>query len=236
MHPNVKVQGVTCTVRIIHDTSGNLSNFVEIQVINNHFQYKYIHKESMKWNIYPHMGSQTGTEEFTKSSHMRLVCDTANSHMYLIDFRIHLGFLDFFTRDAYVSYIRTEFFRLKNLFLVALEQLGDSLEEIRGSHGGNMLGPTYGASTPSEDQEEWTYVEGQSTTPSQPQPTSQVARGSNVTSQAMRQEPERPVRMEDAIWFKDEGVKECFDNKCTFNVEKKIILRGLEDSFPMVLE
>nr|UZH92874.1 putative chloroplast RF21 [Allium pallasii] len=39
-------------------------------------------------------------------------------------------------------------FWLKNLFLVALEQLGDSLEEIRGSaFGGNMLlggGPTYG--------------------------------------------------------------------------------------------
>nr|USG53036.1 hypothetical protein RF2 [Laportea bulbifera]USG53054.1 hypothetical protein RF2 [Laportea bulbifera] len=40
------------------------------------------------------------------------------------------------------------FFWLKNLFLVAREQLGDSLEEIRGSaSGGNMLGgggPTYG--------------------------------------------------------------------------------------------
>nr|YP_008999896.1 hypothetical chloroplast RF21 [Petrosavia stellaris]AGY95348.1 hypothetical chloroplast RF21 [Petrosavia stellaris] len=39
-------------------------------------------------------------------------------------------------------------FWLKNLFLVALEQLGDSLEEIRGSaSGGNILwggGPTYG--------------------------------------------------------------------------------------------
>nr|YP_009571813.1 hypothetical protein RF2 [Rivina humilis]YP_009571830.1 hypothetical protein RF2 [Rivina humilis]QBC69764.1 hypothetical protein RF2 [Rivina humilis]QBC69765.1 hypothetical protein RF2 [Rivina humilis] len=40
-------------------------------------------------------------------------------------------------------------FWLKNFFLVALEQLGDSLEEIRGSaSGGNMLlggGPAYGA-------------------------------------------------------------------------------------------
>ncbi|MCD9644311.1 Protein Ycf2 A, partial [Datura stramonium] len=36
-------------------------------------------------------------------------------------------------------------FWLKNLFLVTLEQLGDSLEEIRGSSSGdNMLGPTYG--------------------------------------------------------------------------------------------
>ncbi|KAL3500201.1 hypothetical protein ACH5RR_039294 [Cinchona calisaya] len=36
-------------------------------------------------------------------------------------------------------------FWLKNLFLVALEQLGDSLEEIRGfASGGNMLGPAYG--------------------------------------------------------------------------------------------
>nr|YP_011020530.1 Ycf2 [Knoxia roxburghii]YP_011020557.1 Ycf2 [Knoxia roxburghii]WQH62952.1 Ycf2 [Knoxia roxburghii]WQH62977.1 Ycf2 [Knoxia roxburghii] len=36
-------------------------------------------------------------------------------------------------------------FKFKNLFLVALEQLGDSLEEIRGSaSGGNLLGPTYG--------------------------------------------------------------------------------------------
>jgi len=34
-------------------------------------------------------------------------------------------------------------FWLKNLFLVTLEQLGDSLEAIRAS-GGNMLGPTYG--------------------------------------------------------------------------------------------
>ncbi|YP_008592532.1 Ycf2 (chloroplast) [Andrographis paniculata] len=34
-------------------------------------------------------------------------------------------------------------FWLKNLFLVALEQLGDSLEAIRAS-GGNMLGPAYG--------------------------------------------------------------------------------------------
>ncbi|KAL8511171.1 hypothetical protein ACS0TY_017845 [Phlomoides rotata] len=32
---------------------------------------------------------------------------------------------------------------LKNLFLVALEQLGDSLEEIRAS-GGNMPSPAYG--------------------------------------------------------------------------------------------
>ncbi|KAL3522695.1 hypothetical protein ACH5RR_015529 [Cinchona calisaya] len=36
-------------------------------------------------------------------------------------------------------------FWLKNLFLVALEQLGDSLEEIWGfASGGNMLGPAYG--------------------------------------------------------------------------------------------
>ncbi|KAL3524848.1 hypothetical protein ACH5RR_013220 [Cinchona calisaya] len=36
-------------------------------------------------------------------------------------------------------------FWLKNLFLVALEQLGDSLEEIRGfASSGNMLGPAYG--------------------------------------------------------------------------------------------
>nr|QIS91479.1 Ycf2 [Stachyarrhena heterochroa] len=36
-------------------------------------------------------------------------------------------------------------FWLKNIFLAALEQLGDSLEEIRGSaSGGNMLGPAYG--------------------------------------------------------------------------------------------
>nr|YP_010449706.1 Ycf2 protein [Gardneria ovata]UTU96294.1 Ycf2 protein [Gardneria ovata] len=35
-------------------------------------------------------------------------------------------------------------FWLKNLFLVALQQLGDSLEEIRGSaSSGNMLGPAY---------------------------------------------------------------------------------------------
>lgn len=35
-------------------------------------------------------------------------------------------------------------FWLKNLFLVALEQLGDSLEEIWGlAFGGNMVGPAY---------------------------------------------------------------------------------------------
>ncbi|KAL3500176.1 hypothetical protein ACH5RR_039269 [Cinchona calisaya] len=42
-------------------------------------------------------------------------------------------------------------FWLKNLFLVALEQLGDSLEEIRGfASGGNMLGPAYGTITYSQ--------------------------------------------------------------------------------------
>ncbi|GFP97148.1 protein ycf2 [Phtheirospermum japonicum] len=40
-------------------------------------------------------------------------------------------------------------FWLKNLFLVALEQLGDSLEEIRAS-GGNMLGPAYGVKSITE--------------------------------------------------------------------------------------
>ncbi|KAL0293950.1 UNVERIFIED_CONTAM: protein Ycf2 [Sesamum calycinum] len=38
-------------------------------------------------------------------------------------------------------------FWLKNLFLVALEQLGDEIEEIWTS-GGNMLGPAYGRQTP----------------------------------------------------------------------------------------
>nr|AXR93999.1 hypothetical protein RF2 [Colocasia esculenta]AXR94000.1 hypothetical protein RF2 [Colocasia esculenta]AXR94083.1 hypothetical protein RF2 [Colocasia esculenta]AXR94084.1 hypothetical protein RF2 [Colocasia esculenta]AXR94167.1 hypothetical protein RF2 [Colocasia esculenta] len=49
--------------------------------------------------------------------------------------------------DRYPTSERNSFW-LKNLFLVALEQLGDSLEEIRGStSGGNMLlggGPAYG--------------------------------------------------------------------------------------------
>nr|YP_009228808.1 hypothetical chloroplast RF2 [Metanarthecium luteoviride]YP_009228824.1 hypothetical chloroplast RF2 [Metanarthecium luteoviride]ALS19927.1 hypothetical chloroplast RF2 [Metanarthecium luteoviride]ALS19928.1 hypothetical chloroplast RF2 [Metanarthecium luteoviride] len=49
--------------------------------------------------------------------------------------------------DRYPTSERNSFW-LKNLFLVVLEQLGDSLEEIRGSaSGGNMLlggGPTYG--------------------------------------------------------------------------------------------
>ncbi|KAK2643630.1 hypothetical protein Ddye_025393 [Dipteronia dyeriana] len=41
--------------------------------------------------------------------------------------------------DRYPTSERNSFW-LKNLFLVALEQLGDSLEEIRGSaFGGNML-------------------------------------------------------------------------------------------------
>ncbi|KAL5555600.1 hypothetical protein UlMin_037836 [Ulmus minor] len=60
---------------------------------------------------------------------------------YLV--RTHLLFVS----RAY-SELQTEFKRLKNLFLVALEQLGDSLEEIWGSaSGGNTLwdgGPAYG--------------------------------------------------------------------------------------------
>ncbi|MFQ6645549.1 hypothetical protein Gotur_019873, partial [Gossypium turneri] len=52
---------------------------------------------------------------------------------YLV--RTHLLFVS----RAY-SELQTEFEKLKNLFLVALEQLRDSLEEIRGSSfGGNML-------------------------------------------------------------------------------------------------
>nr|YP_010887697.1 Ycf2 protein [Hypodaphnis zenkeri]YP_010887714.1 Ycf2 protein [Hypodaphnis zenkeri]WJJ67268.1 Ycf2 protein [Hypodaphnis zenkeri]WJJ67286.1 Ycf2 protein [Hypodaphnis zenkeri] len=50
--------------------------------------------------------------------------------------------------DRYPTTSELNSFWLKNLFLVALEQLGDSLEEIRGSaSGGNMLlggGPAYG--------------------------------------------------------------------------------------------
>nr|YP_009729300.1 hypothetical chloroplast RF21 [Allium mairei]YP_009729318.1 hypothetical chloroplast RF21 [Allium mairei]QHQ72975.1 hypothetical chloroplast RF21 [Allium mairei]QHQ72993.1 hypothetical chloroplast RF21 [Allium mairei] len=50
-------------------------------------------------------------------------------------------------------------FWLKNLFLVALEQLGDSLEEIRGSaFGGNMLlggGPTYGVKSICSKKKYW---------------------------------------------------------------------------------
>nr|YP_009570908.1 hypothetical protein RF2 [Mesembryanthemum cordifolium]YP_009570925.1 hypothetical protein RF2 [Mesembryanthemum cordifolium]QBC68013.1 hypothetical protein RF2 [Mesembryanthemum cordifolium]QBC68014.1 hypothetical protein RF2 [Mesembryanthemum cordifolium] len=50
-------------------------------------------------------------------------------------------------------------FWLKNLFLVALEQLGDSLEEIRGSaSGGNMLlggGPAYGVKSIRSKKKYW---------------------------------------------------------------------------------
>uniref|UniRef100_UPI0030E31653 Ycf2 n=1 Tax=Alisma lanceolatum TaxID=365730 RepID=UPI0030E31653 len=50
-------------------------------------------------------------------------------------------------------------FWLKNLFLVALEQLGDSLEEIRGSaSGGNMLfggGPSYGVKSIRSKKKYW---------------------------------------------------------------------------------
>ncbi|MFQ6645251.1 hypothetical protein Gotur_019904, partial [Gossypium turneri] len=60
---------------------------------------------------------------------------------YLV--RTHLLFVS----RAY-SELQTEFEKLKNLFLVALEQLGDFLEEIWGSaFGDNMLwgdGPAYG--------------------------------------------------------------------------------------------
>ncbi|MCD9645248.1 hypothetical protein HAX54_034021 [Datura stramonium] len=47
-------------------------------------------------------------------------------------------------------------FWLKNLFLVALKQLGDSLEEIRGSaSGGNMLGPAYGVKSIRSKKKDW---------------------------------------------------------------------------------
>ncbi|PHT54969.1 hypothetical protein CQW23_03455 [Capsicum baccatum] len=47
-------------------------------------------------------------------------------------------------------------FWLKNLFLVALEQLGDSLEEIWGSaSGGNMLGPAYGVKSIRSKKKDW---------------------------------------------------------------------------------
>nr|YP_009532487.1 Ycf2 [Echinacanthus longipes]YP_009532505.1 Ycf2 [Echinacanthus longipes]AYA72880.1 Ycf2 [Echinacanthus longipes]AYA72881.1 Ycf2 [Echinacanthus longipes] len=44
--------------------------------------------------------------------------------------------------DRYLTSSAPNSFWLKNLFLVALEQLGDSLEAIRAS-GGNMLGPAF---------------------------------------------------------------------------------------------
>ncbi|KAG5630799.1 hypothetical protein H5410_002516 [Solanum commersonii] len=48
------------------------------------------------------------------------------------------------------------FFWLKNHFLVALEQLGDSLEEIWGSaSGGNMLGPAYGVKSIRSKKKYW---------------------------------------------------------------------------------
>ncbi|PHT34488.1 Protein Ycf2 [Capsicum baccatum] len=47
-------------------------------------------------------------------------------------------------------------FWLKNLFLVALEQLGDSLEEIWGStSGSNMLGPAYGVKSIRFKKKDW---------------------------------------------------------------------------------
>ncbi|KAK6786224.1 hypothetical protein RDI58_014749 [Solanum bulbocastanum] len=47
-------------------------------------------------------------------------------------------------------------FWLKNLFLVALEKLGDSLEEIRGSaSGGDMLGPAYGVKSIRSKKKDW---------------------------------------------------------------------------------
>nr|WIW75659.1 hypothetical protein RF2 [Hygrophila sp.] len=44
--------------------------------------------------------------------------------------------------DRYLTFSTPNSFWLKNLFLVALEQLGDSLEAIRAS-GGNILGPAF---------------------------------------------------------------------------------------------
>ncbi|MCE3216051.1 Protein Ycf2 [Datura stramonium] len=47
-------------------------------------------------------------------------------------------------------------FWLKNLFLVSLKQLGDSLEDIRGSaSGGNMLGPSYGVKSIHSKKKDW---------------------------------------------------------------------------------
>ncbi|KAH0706298.1 hypothetical protein KY285_010801 [Solanum tuberosum] len=47
-------------------------------------------------------------------------------------------------------------FWLKNLFLVALEQLGYSLEEIQGfASGGNMLGPAYGVKSIRSKKKDW---------------------------------------------------------------------------------
>ncbi|KAF3669724.1 Protein Ycf2 [Capsicum annuum] len=47
-------------------------------------------------------------------------------------------------------------FWLKNLFLVALEQLGNSLEEIWGSaSGGNMLGPAHGVKSIHSKKKDW---------------------------------------------------------------------------------
>ncbi|KAG5580205.1 hypothetical protein H5410_050832 [Solanum commersonii] len=57
-----------------------------------------------------------------------------------------------------ISYPTSELnsFWLKNLFLVALEQLGDSLEEIWGSaSGGNMLGPAYGVKSIRSKKKDW---------------------------------------------------------------------------------
>ncbi|PHT72727.1 Protein Ycf2 [Capsicum annuum] len=46
--------------------------------------------------------------------------------------------------------------KIVNLFLVALEQLGDSLEEIWGSaSGGNMLGPAYGVKSIRSKKKDW---------------------------------------------------------------------------------
>ncbi|PHT40415.1 hypothetical protein CQW23_19269 [Capsicum baccatum] len=49
-------------------------------------------------------------------------------------------------------------FWLKYLFLVTLEQLGDSLEEIWGSaSGGNMLGPAYGVKSIRSKKKDWNF-------------------------------------------------------------------------------
>ena len=54
-------------------------------------------------------------------------------------------------------------FWLKNLFLVALKQLGDSLEKIRGSvSGGNMLwggGPAYGVKSIRSKKKYWNLID-----------------------------------------------------------------------------
>nr|YP_008999976.1 hypothetical chloroplast RF21 [Agrostemma githago]YP_008999993.1 hypothetical chloroplast RF21 [Agrostemma githago]AGZ17967.1 hypothetical chloroplast RF21 [Agrostemma githago]AGZ17984.1 hypothetical chloroplast RF21 [Agrostemma githago] len=123
-----------------------------------------IHRNNESPLIWTHLGSPNVREFFYSSLFLLLVTGYLVRTHLLFVFRVSSELQTEFEKvkslmtqscmmelrkllDRYPT-SESNFFWLKNLFLVALEQLGDSLEEIRGSaSGGNMPlggGPAYG--------------------------------------------------------------------------------------------